>query len=178
MTRRVSILLALLLLMAPLALEAQVRPPPGGQRNRQQLLRRVEQGFARLVETRLDLSGDQMTSLQNVMESFREDRREISQAQASLRHRLRDPALPNLEEEAARDLLREMIQVREAEVDLYRREQAALLQVLSPTQLVGFYRLRDEWAQRVQQLRGQQGRGPGGSGPPGVPPGTGGMNPF
>jgi hypothetical protein len=149
----------------PLGLEGQVRPP-GGMRQRQQLERRVEQGFARLVQAQLDLPQEQLSSLQEVMQSFREDRQAVNQAQAALRYRLADPGLPDLTDEAAGEILAEMIRVQEAEVDLYRREQAQLLTVLSPNQLVRFYGLREEWGRRIQEMRKPGGpRGPGGGGP-------------
>jgi hypothetical protein len=100
------------------------------------------------------------------MRSFREDRQGLNQAQATLRYSLRDPSLEQMDEAQARELLGEMIRVQEAELELYRREQQSLLTVLSPNQLVRFYRIRDEWGQRLQRLR--QGGGPGG------PPGRGG----
>lgn len=150
--------------LGPLGLEGQVRPP-GGMRQRQQLERRVEQGFAGLVQAQLDLSPEQLSSLQGVMQSFREDRQTVNQAQAALRYRLDDPGLPDLTDDAAKELLAEMIRVQEAEVDLYRREQAQLLTVLSPNQLVRFYRLREEWGRRIQEMRQPGGRGPGGGGP-------------
>jgi hypothetical protein len=158
------LVLALTTALGPLGLEGQVRPP-GGMRQRQQLERRVEQGFARLVQAQLDLTQEQLSSLQEVMQSFREDRQAVNQAQAALRYRLDDPGLPDLTDGAAREILAEMIRVQEAEVDLYRREQAQLLTVLSPNQLVRFYRLREEWGRRIQEMRQPGGpRGPGGGG--------------
>jgi hypothetical protein len=162
------LVLALATTLGPLGLEGQVRPP-GGMRQRQQLERRVEQGFARLVQAQLDLPPEQLSSLQEVMQSFREDRQTVNQAQAALRYRLDDPGLPDLTDDAAKELLAEMIRVQEAEVDLYRREQAQLLTVLSPNQLVRFYRLREEWGRRIQEMRQPGGpRGPGGGGGPSV----------
>jgi len=171
MKRRVVFFLsATLLCLGTLPLEAQ-GPPPGGGRQRQQLERRVEQGFARIVQDRLGLSQEELASLQRVMQSFREDRQAVNQAQASLRYRLQDPSLPEISEEDAREILAEMIRVQEAELDLYRREQQELLSVLSPGQLVLFYRIREEWGRRIQELRGPGGpRGPGGEVPLGGGP--------
>jgi hypothetical protein len=115
-----------------------------------------------MVQTQLGLSRDEFLSLQGIMESFREHRMALSQAQAALRHRLRDPGLESLGDSEALDLLEEMIHVQEEELDLYRREREELLGVLSPTQLVLFYRLRDQLSRQVDQLR--RGRGPGGMG--------------
>jgi hypothetical protein len=165
MKRKLALLvLAVAMAMEPVTLEAQVRPP-GGMRQRQQLERRVEQGFARVVQNQLDLTQEQLGSLQSVMQSFREDRQAINRGQASLRYRLGDPGLPGLTDDAAKEMLSEMIRLQEAELDLYRREQAQLLTVLSPNQLVRFYRLREEWGRRIQELRQPGGpRGPGGGG--------------
>jgi hypothetical protein len=161
----VVLFLAAATALGPRHLGAQVRPP-GGMRQRQQLERRVEQGFARLVQSQLGLSQEQLTSLQAVMQTFREDRQAVNRAQASLRYRLGDPALADLTDDAAREILAEMIRAQEEELDLYRREQAQLLTVLSPSQLVRFYRLREEWGRRIQELRQ-----PGGPRGPGVPGG-------
>ena len=157
--------LALLMGLGFTPLQSQVRPP-GQQRQRQQMERRADQGLARLVQNQLGLTQEQMPPLQEVMQSFREDRRAIGQAQAALRYRLRNPALGELSDDGAREILAEMVRVQEAELDLYRREQERLLTVLSPNQLVRFYRVREEWGQRIQEMR-QPGNGRG-QGPRGV----------
>jgi hypothetical protein len=162
MRRRFSVILALgLLLAGPVVASAQVTPP-GGQRQRRQLEQRLRARYGQMVRTQLGLSQDEFVALQGVMESFREHRMALSQAEASLRHRLRDPGLESLGDPEAMDLLGEMIRVQEEELDLYRREQEELLRVLSPSQLVLFYRLRDQLGRQVDQLR--RGRGPGGMG--------------
>jgi hypothetical protein len=175
MIRQVTglILIAIGVLL-PGGLEAQGGPPGG--RQRQQLERRLEMGFARIVQNRLGLTAEEMAEVQSVMQSFRSDRQEINRAQASLRYRLRDPGLEQASDQASRDLLAEMIRVQEAELDLYRREQQELLTVLTPNQVVRFYGLREEWGRRIQELRQPGGsRGPGaGRGPGGGAPGTGG----
>lgn len=171
----ITILLAAMLALEPSATSAQVRPggPPG---QRQQLEVRLQKGFGGMVRDQLDLEAEELASLQAVMQSFREDRQTLNQDQASLRYRLRDPALQELAEEDARAVLAEMVRVQEVELELYRREQAELLTVLNPRQLVQFYRIREDWGQRIQQLR--RGGGPGGPGGPGGtvgrPGGTGG----
>ena len=162
---------------APLVSSAQVTPPPAGQRQRMELERRLHLGFQRMVQTQLNLAEGELESLRTVMRSFQEERSELNRAQASLRHRLRDPALPDLTQEEAQGLLREMVLLQERELELYRSEQEELLKVLSPVQLLRFYSLRESMGQRIQQLR--QGRGGGrggGDGPPfspGSPPGGG-----
>jgi len=171
-----GILIAGLLLFSPMAGQAQVRPgrPGGPPPGRQELEHRVMEGLSRIVKQRLGLSDGELAALQETMQSFREDRRALAMDQGSLRHQLRNSVMDGMSEEEARDILKEMVRLQEAELDLYRREQEELLKVLSPVQLVQFYRIRDEWGQRIQQMR--QGRGPGGRGgaPGGVDPGAAG----
>lgn len=171
-----GLFLAVILVMAPGAVDAQIRPggPPGQRAQRQELEQRVMEGLFRRVQEHLGLSREEMTTLQITMQSFREDRRALAMNQASLRHSLRNPAMEEISEEEAREILAEMVRVQEAELALYRKEQEELLNVLTPRQLVQFYRVRDEWGQRIQQLRQRRGPGGAGGGPPRFPPGPGG----
>jgi hypothetical protein len=154
---------------------AQVTPPTGGQRQRLELERRLNQGFQRSVQTQLRLDATAMEGLQGIMRSFQEERSALHRAQASLRHRLRDPALWDMTEEDARAFLQEMVDLQERELELYRREQEQLLALLTPVQLLRFYSLREDLGLRVQQLRQRRGRGGGmgGDGLPKVRPGGG-----
>ena len=168
---RVVLFLMALIVLDPIGLVAQVRPR-GQPRQRQELMSRVQQGFGRMVQTQMGLDQNELRGLQEVMQSFREDRQALNQDQASLRFGLRDPALPGMAHEDAMAILDEMVRLQEVELELYRKEMVELLKVLSPVQVVQFYRIRDEWGQRIQRLR--QGGGPGGLGGPGGPGGPGG----
>ena len=167
-----GLFLAGMLVLGPAAAEAQVRPggPPRQAPQRQELERRLMQGLSRLMQEQLGLSQEELNALQRTMQSFRENRMALAMEQASLRHRLRDPALAEMSQEEAREILAGMVRVQEEELALYRKEQGALLEVLSPQELVQFYRIRDEWGQEIQRMR--QRRGPGGGGMPGGPPGV------
>lgn len=162
-----AIVLGMVLAFAPTMSRAQIVPPPGGgQRQRLELERRLQMRFGQQVRDQLGLTQEQFQSLEGVMRSFQEERQTLNRSQASLRYRLRDPGLAEIGDDAARELLREMISLQEQELSLYRREQEQLLQVLTPAQVVRFYRLREDLGQRVQALR--QGRGGGmGAGPGG-----------
>ncbi|MCJ7627358.1 MAG: hypothetical protein MUO50_03110 [Longimicrobiales bacterium] len=172
MSKALSVLaLAGGLALAPLLASAQVTPPPGGQRQRMEMEQRLHLGFQRSIQNQLNLDAETVKGVQAIMQSFQEERQALNRGQASLRYRLRDPALPDMKEDEARALIQEMVDLQQRELDLYKREQAELLKVLSPVQVIRFYRMRDDLGQRVQELR--QGRGQGG-GPGG---GVGGMNP-
>jgi len=175
---RSALFLAAILALPSIPLSAQVvQPGRGQQRNR--LEQRLRQGFQQSIQAQLGLEPGQMRSIQEVLRSFDEERSELSRAQASVRLRLRDSSLRDIGEPEARNLLQEMVDLQERELDLYRNEQARLLELMNPVQLVRFYQLRDQLGQRVQQLRqGRgQGGGPGGMRAPGGAAGTGG-GPF
>ena len=165
--------LALLLTLAPAVAAAQVTPPPGGQRQRMELERRLHQGFQRSIQNQLGLDQAKMQGLQGVMQSFQEERQTLNRAQASLRYRLRDPAFQDLSEDEAAAFLQEMLDLQKKELDLYQKEQEELLKLMTPMEVLSFYRIRESLGQRVQQLRQGRGQGgnvgrPGGGGPVGV----------
>jgi Spy/CpxP family protein refolding chaperone len=181
MSKKISALaLVGVLTLAPMFVSAQVTPPPGGQRQRLELERRLQLGFQRSIQNQLGLGQETMQSVRIVMQSFQEDRSALNRAQASLRYRLRDPALPDMGEDEAKALVQEMVDLQQRELDLYKKEQGELLRVLSPVQLIRFYRLREAMGQRVQQLRQGRGQGGGRGGAGGLapPPGGGGGRTF
>jgi len=163
--------LATVMTLTPVLVSGQVNPPPGGgQRQRAQMEQRLNQGFQRTIQNQLGLDQAKMDGLRGIMRSFQEERSALNRAQASLRHRLRDPALQDLTEEDANGMLQEMLEVQQRELDLYRREQEELLTVMTAGELVRFYHLRDNLGQRLQQLRQGRGQGTGGGRAGGVGP--------
>lgn len=167
-------MMAATLLLTPAAAQQRGMGPGGILRpqERQQLERRVRARFAEMMRQRLGLSSEEAQRLNATVESFMERRQRIVADEEALR--LRMEAIAQEEEPTdaeARTLLASMRELREAEVRLFREEQEALLQVLSPVQLVRFHAMRQQLGQRIQQLRGGMGPGPGG--PPagrGAPP--------
>jgi Spy/CpxP family protein refolding chaperone len=150
--------------LVPAVSMAQVPPPGGGQGRRADLERTLQLNFQRSVQSQLQLDQAQVQSLRGVTQTFQAERSALSRAQASLRYRLRDPALRDMDETAARALLTEMVTLQQQELDLYKREQEELLKFLTPVQVVRYYRLRDDLGQRVQQLRLRRGGGGFGGG--------------
>jgi len=178
--KRSALALVGALTLAPIFVSAQVTPPPGGQRQRMELERRLQLGFQRSIQSQLGLSQETMLRVRGVMQSFQEERQDLNRAQASLRYRLRDPELSDMGEDEAKALIQEMVDLQQRELDLYKKEQEELLRVLPPVQLIRFYRLRDDMGQRVQQLRQGRGRGGsrGGAGGLATPPDGGGGSSF
>jgi len=61
----------------------------------------------------------------------------------------------------ATELLQRMSELRLEETELFRAEQEALLEILTPVQVLRLLQMREQLGQRIQRLRGQSGRGDG-----------------
>lgn len=163
----VVVLAGLLLLPATVVGGAAAQTP--GAPGARPLEERLRQRFGELVQRELDLDDETQRALAGVLERFDEERRDIARRTAALRVRLSgraslDPrrrGAPLLEPEEAREILAERREIREDEYRLAREEEAALLEVLTESQLVRFLALRDELAQRIQRIRRGRPGGPG-----------------
>jgi len=160
--------LTLLLLVAAPALDGQQRGRGQGERgDRAQMRHAVQQRFNQAMQERLGLNEDQMRELGQVMREFGEQRRELSQRQQRARMRVRmlgreEMGGAELTEESAREALDELLAIAEEEVRLFRDEQAAMLEMLTPIQMLQFQQLREQMAERLRSMRGGP---PGGGGP-------------
>lgn len=174
--------LFLVLLAVPLwptAVEAQRRGQrdPGQQeelmgQTREVLEARLRSFFGRAVKTRLDLSDAEMEEVQAIFRTFAAERQELAREEQVLRRSL-GPALretrEDLSEAEAREVLNHLVALRVREAQIFRQEQEALLEILTPTEVVRLYQLREAFANRIMQMRGRGPGRPGGGGPPGGP---------
>lgn len=126
-------------------------PPPEG---REHLERRVRERFDGMIRTALSIDETTATRLRVTMDSFQPERRTLSMREGELRREMRelDSILGAAEAQAMLDAL---IEVQQAEVELFAREQQALLAFLTPGQLLRFYAVRDQFGDRVRELRGE-----------------------
>ena len=139
------------LLVGSAGAEAQQRPPRGPDRARMEA--QLMQRFEALLETELEL--DEATSTE-----LTERRRELAQERRRLQREMGGQEL--LDEERARELLDEMARLAREEADLLADEQASLLEILSPPQVVRLYSLRERLGRRIRELGGRRpGGGPG-----------------
>jgi len=126
--------------------------------------------MARVTRERLGLDQDEARRLAEVMQSFETRRRELfGQERAT---RLRVEALVRdggTDQDEARELVTRMWELRAEEADLFREEQEALLDVLTPLQLLRLQELREDFGRRIRALGG--GRGGRGSAPGDAVPG-------
>ena len=149
---------------------------PGGGGQRAEMQRRIQARFDNLVREELELSDDQVQQLQDVVENFRQRRSEFSQRERRTRGRVGGLGAGGgereLSEQEASEILAEMLALSGDEATLFREEQEAFLQILSPPQVVRFIVMRQQLGDRIRTLRGGggPGRGPQGGRRPGLQP--------
>jgi hypothetical protein len=175
----------LALVVSPLAAQRlPMRAGPGAQRNRQELEQRIRARFAQMIKQRLGLDDETARALDSTVQAFRPEREQLARDQEALRKRVQAFDIEgNGSDQEAQRLLDRMSELRQRENQLYQSEQDSLRTVLSPSQLLRFNLMRDQLAQRIQQLRmggmmggarGLRGRGGGPGGGGGIPEALGG----
>ncbi len=142
----------------------------GQQRSeREQLENRVRVQMGRLMRERLGLDEAEAQRLSEVVQSFEVRRRELFGQEQATRRRVEALLLEGSnDQEAARELITRMWELRAEEAQLFREEQEALLDVLTPVQVLRLQELRQDLGRRIRELGGGRGgRGalaPGGGG--------------
>ncbi len=140
----------------------------GGQRA--EMERRIQARFDNLVREELQLGDDQMRRLQEAVGDFNSRRLEFAQRERGTRARVGRLGGPGggreLTEEEASQILAEMLELSDQEATLFREEQEALLQILSPQEAVRYIMMRQRLGDQIRGVRGRGGGGPR-SGPPG-----------
>lgn len=142
---------------APLA--AQRGPDSRRGQDRAQLEQRFRAQMARMVQERLDLDDVQAEALGEVMRSFEDRRRELGRAEFETRRQVETLVEQGAGDDAvARELLDRLVELRTQESVLFAEEQAALLQVITPTQVLQLHELRSELGRRIRALRSRGDR--------------------
>ncbi len=165
-----------LLVVVPLVAQ---RGPPMGRRGqgpeRMELERRVRARMAEMIQEQLGLSEEEDARLNEVVQGFQEQRLQLGRLEQALRRRVEALMLEGGQDEAeAAELLERMSALRLQEAELFQAEHEALLEVLTPIQVLRLVHLREQLGQRIRRLRGQSGRGDGrGRGGGDVRPGGG-----
>jgi hypothetical protein len=180
-TTRAGLGLALLLLVTTPGLDAQARQGRRGQGmqegRRGEMQRQIQRRFDKVIRERLGFDDTQMEALIAVTREHGQLRRELAQRRRRAQTKVRilgqeELGGAPLTEEGALDVLAELVEISQAEADLFAAEQAALLELFSPIEVFHLQQAREEMAQRIRSLRGEGrggpggGRGPGGPGPP------------
>lgn len=162
-------ILSVVLLAAPLS--AQDRDRRRGPQDREAMEQRVRAQMARMIREELGLTEAEYEPVAEVMSRFHEERRTLVRSEQATRRRVEALLLEGGEDtQEARELLDRLVELREEEAAIFRREQETLLEVLSPVQVLELHTVRERIIRRIRSFRGRRGgRGPGNvDGPSGV----------
>lgn len=153
------ITLALMTALVVLPAYAEAQNRGGRPQNRQEMEQRVRRQMGRMIEERLSLDDAQAEALSNVVRGLEGRRHELRRAEMAVRRRVEAFMLESgVEDAEAQQLLTRMIELRAEEAQLYAEEQEALLEVLSPVQVLQLQSLREDLGQRIRSL--MDGNGP------------------
>lgn len=146
---------------------AQGQQGPQGQARRAELQRQIQQRFTTAMREQLDLDDEGMRAVGEVLDRFQRRRREVARERQNARTRVRvlgreEIGGAELTEDSAQAALDNLLRVTEAESQLFAEEQAALLEILTPVQVLRLQQLREQVAERMRGVRG--GPGPPGGG--------------
>lgn len=154
--------LSVLLIAGPLVGQDRSNRRPGGQ-DREEMERRIRERMSQVIREELGLSEEEYAPVSEVMASFHEDRRALARSERATRRRVEALMLEGAEDrEEASELLARLVELREREAAIFREEQEALLDVLTPAQVLQLHALRERLSRRLRSLRGSRpgdGRG-------------------
>ncbi len=150
---------------------AQVRGQ-GLQLSREEMLQVIQQRFQNRLARSLQLDEGQREELADIFGSFSEARAELQPRRRELRREIRQLLTGDRSEERAMELIQELRGIRQREADLLLEEEDRLLEILTPSQVLRFQTLRDQFGEQIRRLGSPNGPnfGPGRQGP-GRPPG-------
>lgn len=140
----------------------EAQRPTGGQ-ERARMEAQLRQRFEALVERELELDPETSAELAERARAFAPRRRELARERRLLQREMGEGE--TLSEERALEILDDMARLARQEAELLAEEQASLLEILTPPQVVRLYGLRERLGRRIREL-GR--RGPGGDPGPGV----------
>lgn len=185
MSRALLLALAAAVVAWPAALDGQQgQQGRRGDVDRERLEQRIRAQMGRMMRERLGLDEEEATRLAAVVQDFDARRRALFVEEQATRRSVETFLNQGTDDQPqALSLIERVTELRLQEAQLFQEEQEALLDVLTPTQLLELQDLRQELGQRIRALRGGRGgdsdrrRGPGPGpgafrdGPRGLPPG-------
>lgn len=167
--RTVILTLATILMAVPAPVLAQ-RPGRGAMRGqgrmRMEMEGRIRARFEQRLFADLRLTAQERSSVRDVMETFHQRRREVAQREREARQRVRDLETlrangEEIPEADARAVLAAIMELRDEEAQLFKDEQAALLETLRPDQVLSLLQAREVFGEQIRRLRGRGGGPPG-----------------
>ena len=133
-------------IVGPLAAQRGAEGRRDGERpDRAQLEQRMRAQMARMMKERLGLTDAQGEQLSGVVQGFAARRGEMGRSEQATRRRIEALMLDGgTDEDEALELLVRMAELRAEEATLLADEQEALLEVISPIQLLQMQALREQ----------------------------------
>ena len=160
-----ALLVGMALAASAPAVVGQERP---GSPDRARLEERVRERMAQIIRERLALNEEEARALEEVVRETQERRRELERRERDVRSSLQAfEGGERADDEDARVLLERMSDLRLEEAQLFAEEQDALMEVLSPSQVLLLHKLRAQMMDRIRELRNPGGRRPPRGGPGG-----------
>lgn len=126
---------------------------------RRQMMARVQAEHERRMVEALGLTTAQSTELRGLLIRYRESRMELMRERASIRQDLARHGEAGGTDGEARRILDRMRALRARELEMQRAEEEALMEILSPSQILQLQVLRDHFSERIRQLEGDRPRG-------------------
>ena len=153
------------------ALGAQKLADSASQRPAGQLEQRVRERIAAVVQTRLQLTDDQMQRLRDVNAKYEAQRRKLVADERDARIVVRAELQRGKQGDQARisDAVDRMFKTQRARIDLAEQEQHDLAAFMTASQRAGYLALQEQIRRRVDEMRQRRlgaGRGMGGRGAP------------
>lgn len=167
--------------LLPQAREAAAQQPVRGDitqrpnESRQEMMTRIQRNYEQRMARDLGLNPDQLEGVRSIMAEFRTTRGEMLRERFQLRQDLDRHLSVRGPDAEARRLLDRTRALRAREIDLQRREEDRLLEVISTSQLLHFHRMRDEFSDSIRRLEFRRPDSPSAPRRPGSP-GPGGMH--
>jgi hypothetical protein len=156
----------LMLALLPLSLEAQVvrggnRLQAAGQARRMQLQRQVLQRFVEQNSRELGLSAQERSRIEQILLENNNRREELFTQGAALRARLAEAMRdPNATDDQLNGILNELVELREREHQMWRREQDELARTLPARKraqlTLRLLRLQERIREMIDQRPGAQ----------------------
>jgi len=124
---------------------------------RAELEQRFRAQMNRMLKERLAIGDAELTRLNDVLRPYDQRRRELGREERSIQRETNDFIVQGgADEDAAQALLSRLAELRVRESALFQEEQAALLGVLTPLQVLQFHSFREQMGERIRQLRGRR----------------------
>jgi hypothetical protein len=129
------------------------------QMSRQQMQAQIMEEFERRMARELRLSREEFREVQAVLRAMREERSELFQRQRAHHARLQSFGASGGTDAEAREILREARSLRARTARIEAEEEARLLELMSPSQLLRFQFMRAEFNEQIRRMQ-RPGRPP------------------